>query len=87
KLEKARAQWPLQHAEYLVSDLNLDSQGSLTQQAAILKGNVTTPFHKMLAISGELHHQDAKLDIKQFNAKGELGSIDVTGELDYAKAI
>lgn len=87
KLEKARAQWPLQHAEYLVSDLNLDSQGSLTQQAATLKGNVTTPFHKVLAISGELHHQDAKLDIKQFNAKGELGSIDVTGELDYATAI
>ncbi|QYJ73306.1 translocation/assembly module TamB domain-containing protein [Shewanella sp. FJAT-51649] len=87
KLEKARAQWPLQHAEYLVSDLNLDSQGSLTQQAATLNGNVTTPFHKVLAISSELHHQDAKLDIKQFNAKGELGSVDVTGELDYAKAI
>ncbi|MEL4430770.1 translocation/assembly module TamB domain-containing protein [Shewanella mangrovisoli] len=87
KLEKARAQWPLQHAEYLVSDLNLDSQGSLTQQAATLNGNVTTPFHKVLAISSELHHQDAKLDIKQFNAKGELGSVDVTGELDYAKAL
>ena len=87
KLEKARAQWPLQHAEYLVSDLNLDSQGSLTQQAATLNGNVTTPFHKVLAISSELHHQDAKLDIKQFIAKGELGSVDVTGELDYAKAI
>ncbi len=87
KLEKVRAQWPLQHAEYLVSDLNLDSQGSLTQQAATLNGNVTTPFHKVLAISSELHHQDAKLDIKQFNAKGELGSVDVTGELDYAKAI
>ncbi|WP_133178217.1 translocation/assembly module TamB domain-containing protein [Shewanella decolorationis] len=87
KLEKARAQWPLQHAEYLVSDLNLDSQGSLTQQAATLNGNVTTPFHKVLAISSELHHQDAKLDIKQFTAKGELGSVDVTGELDYAKAI
>lgn len=86
-LEKARAQWPLQHAEYLVSDLNLDSQGSLTQQAATLNGNVTTPFHKVLAISSELHHQDAKLDIKQFTAKGELGSVDVTGELDYAKAI
>ncbi|WP_249555041.1 translocation/assembly module TamB domain-containing protein [Shewanella sp. 10B] len=87
KLEKVRAQWPLQHAEYLVSDLNLDSQGSLTQQAATLNGNVTTPFHKVLAISSELHHQDAKLDIKQFTAKGELGSVDVTGELDYAKAI
>ncbi|ESE41069.1 translocation/assembly module TamB domain-containing protein [Shewanella decolorationis] len=87
KLEKARAQWPLQHAEYLVSDLNLDTQGSLTQQAATLNGNVTTPFHKVLAISSELHHQDAKLDIKQFIAKGELGSVDVTGELDYAKAI
>ncbi|MFG0456351.1 translocation/assembly module TamB domain-containing protein [Shewanella mangrovisoli] len=87
KLEKVRAQWPLQHAEYLVSDLNLDSQGSLTQQAATLNGNVTTPFHKVLAISSELHHQDAKLDIKQFNAKGELGSVDVTGELDYAKAL
>lgn len=86
-LEKARAQWPLQHAEYVVSDLNLDSQGSLTQQAATLNGNVTTPFHKVLAISSELHHQDAKLDIKQFIAKGELGSVDVTGELDYAKAI
>lgn len=87
KLEKVRAQWPLQHAEYLVSDLNLDSQGSLKQQAATLNGNVITPFHKVLAISSELHHQDAKLDIKQFNAKGELGSVDVTGELDYAKAI
>ncbi|MFB2779776.1 translocation/assembly module TamB domain-containing protein [Shewanella mangrovisoli] len=87
KLEKVRAQWPLQHAEYLVSDLNLDSQGSLTQQAATLNGNVTTPFHKVLAISSELHHQDAKLDIKQFTAKGELGSVDVTGELDYAKAL
>uniref|UniRef100_Q0HUS5 Translocation and assembly module TamB C-terminal domain-containing protein n=1 Tax=Shewanella sp. (strain MR-7) TaxID=60481 RepID=Q0HUS5_SHESR len=87
KLEKVRAQWPLQHAEYLVSDLNLDSQGSLTQQAATLNGNVITPFHKVLAISSELHHQGAKLDIKQFNAKGELGSVNVTGELDYAKAI
>ncbi|MFB2683742.1 translocation/assembly module TamB domain-containing protein [Shewanella mangrovisoli] len=87
KLEKARAQWPLQHAEYLVSGLNLDSQGSLTQQAATLNGNVITPFHKVLAISSELHHQDAKLDIKQFTAKGELGSVDVTGELDYAKAL
>lgn len=87
KLEKVRAQWPLQHAEYLVSDLNLDNQGSLTQQAATLNGNVITPFHKVLAISSELHHQGAKLDIKQFTAKGELGSVDVTGELDYAKAI
>lgn len=87
KLEKARAQWPLQNAEYIVSDLSLDSQGSLKKQAATLTGNVTTPFHKVLAISSELQHQDAKLDIKQFNAKGELGAIDVIGELDYAKAI
>lgn len=87
KLEKARLQWPLKHAEYLVNDLTLDTQGSLTQQTANIDGNIITPFHRVLTIHSQLEHQNTKLAIKQFNAKGELGDINVTGELDYTKDI
>lgn len=86
-LEKARLQWPLNNPEYIVSDLTLNSQGSLNKQAATIEANVISPFHKILAIRSELHHQDAKLSIKQFSAKGELGAVDVEGELDYANAM
>lgn len=87
KLTNARLQWPLKEAEYFANELNIESQGSLTKQSAKLDGKITTPFHKALSIGGELVHHDTKLEIPQFHAKGELGALDISGELDYADAI
>ncbi|MCL1089459.1 translocation/assembly module TamB domain-containing protein [Shewanella profunda] len=87
KLEQARLQWPLKTAEYFVSNLSIDTQGSLNKQDAKVQGQLVTPFNKMLAIETLLHHQDSKLTIDRLNAKGDIGSVELQGELDYQQAI
>ena len=87
KLEQTRLQWPLKSPEYSVSDVALESQGDLNRQEASLKGQLTTPFHKVLAIDTSLQHQDAKLTINNLDATGAIGQVKLTGELDYQKAI
>ncbi|WP_293633933.1 translocation/assembly module TamB domain-containing protein [Shewanella sp. CG12_big_fil_rev_8_21_14_0_65_47_15] len=86
RLQQARLQWPLQQAEYSVDNLSIDTQGTLETQEAKVSGNVLTPFHKVLAIETELLHRDTTLLVKQFKAKGEIGTLNIEGELDYAEA-
>lgn len=87
KLQQARLQWPLQQAEYSVTGLNIDTQGNLDTQGAKVSGNVLTPFHNVLAIETELEHRDATLLVKQFKANGDIGTLDLEGELNYADAL
>ncbi|QYJ80586.1 translocation/assembly module TamB domain-containing protein [Shewanella acanthi] len=86
-LKDGRLQWPLKDAEYKIDSLQLESRGNLKQQSASINANVTSPFNRVLALNGELEHGNQKLTFKQFNAEGELGIIDVKGELDYSQAI
>lgn len=87
KLEQARLQWPLQSAEYFVSNLSIDTQGSLNKQNAKIQGQLITPFNKVLSIDTVLQHQDSKLTIDKLNASGDIGTVALEGELNYQKAI
>ncbi|SIR16503.1 autotransporter secretion inner membrane protein TamB [Shewanella morhuae] len=87
KLEQVRLQWPLQNPEYSIDDVTLVSEGDFNQQQARLKGQLTTPFHKVLDIDTLVHNQGAKLTINKLEALGAIGKVDLTGELDYQKAI
>ncbi|MCU7993505.1 translocation/assembly module TamB domain-containing protein [Shewanella glacialipiscicola] len=87
KLEHTRLQWPLKNPEYSINDVTLVSEGDFNQQQATLKGQFTTPFHKVLDIDTQLQNQGAKLTINKLEALGAIGKVDLSGELDYQKAI
>lgn len=87
KLQQARLQWPFQQAKYSITNLSIDTQGTLESQEAKVSGNVLTPYHNVLAIETELQHQGTVLLVKQFKANGDIGTLDMEGELDYANAL
>ncbi|MGL6122913.1 MAG: translocation/assembly module TamB domain-containing protein, partial [Shewanella sp.] len=87
KLEQTRLQWPLKNPQYSVSAATLASQGDLNQQNASLSGQLSTPFHKVLDINTDIHHQETKLTVNNLDATGPIGQVKLTGELDYQQAL
>ncbi|MGL4612988.1 MAG: autotransporter assembly complex protein TamB [Shewanella sp.] len=83
-LTATRLQWPLQHPEYTARDLTIESVGDLKMQSAKMSANLSSPFHQPLRLTADIAHQDATLTLKQFQATGPLGTVDIQGELDYA---
>lgn len=83
-LTATQLQWPLQHPEYTARDLTLESVGDLKMQSAKMSTNFSSPFHQPLRLTADIAHQDAALTLKQLQATGPLGTVDIQGELDFA---
>ncbi|MDF0534440.1 translocation/assembly module TamB domain-containing protein [Shewanella sp. A32] len=86
-VKQGQLHWPLAQPLYSVSALDLQSQGSLTQQHIKVSGNVDTPWVQRVELSSDLTHRQQQLTLTAFKAWSAAGQVTLKGNLDYAKGI
>lgn len=86
KFNSKQLVWPLDTQLYSGRSIVLATDGDLNHQSVTLSGLINTPYQPVLDIDTQFEHSGTQIKIDHLNAKGEIGELVASGEVNYNNA-